>query len=72
MSLASLPTFLRPVVFCHWVFVCLFVCYVHWCFVCVKVSDSPELDLQTVVSLHVCVLGIEPRSSGRAASMLTP
>ena len=33
-------------------------CYVHWCFacmyVCVRVSDSLELELQTVVSFHVC------------------
>ena len=46
--------------------------YVHWCFiymyVCVRVLEALELELQTVVNCHVGVLGIEPRTSGRAAS----
>lgn len=36
-------------------------------YVCVRVLDPLELGLQTVVSLHV---GIEPGSSGKAASVL--
>ena len=33
----------------------LFLFYVHWCFACiyVRVSDSLELDLQTVISYHM-------------------
>lgn len=49
----------------------LFLLYVQWCFACmydyVRVSDSQGLDLQTVMTWYG-VLGIEPESSGRAAS----
>lgn len=46
--------------------------YVHWCFaykcVCVNVLDS--LDLELPHGAAMWVLGIKPRSSGRAASIL--
>jgi hypothetical protein len=42
---------------CVCVCVYVFIYYVHWCFacmyVCVRVLDTLELDLQTVVSCHV-------------------
>jgi hypothetical protein len=37
--------------------------------ICVKVSDPLELEPRAVMSCHVGA-GIEPRSSGRAASVL--
>lgn len=36
-----------------------------------RVSESPELELQTIVSPHVGAGKIEPQSSSRAASALT-
>jgi hypothetical protein len=52
-------------------FLCLF--YIRWCFacihVCVKVSNHLELDYR-LLSAAMWVLGIEPVSSGRAASAL--
>ena len=48
------------------------VCALVFCFVCVcvRVSDSLELELQTVVSC-MWVLGIEPGSFGRTVNLLT-
>jgi hypothetical protein len=56
-----------------WVDFYLFLFYIHWCFgciyVCVRVSDPLELELQTFGSA-MWIMGIELRSSGRAASAL--
>lgn len=54
---------------------CYFKIKNNYLFLCVLMeirrgAGSLELELHTVVSLHVCVLGIKPMSSGRAATAL--
>lgn len=51
----------------------LFLFHVHCCLVCMKMLDSVELELRTYRQFWtaIWVLGIEPNSSGRAASALS-
>ena len=51
----SLHLYLKTMIIFNGLFI--FIFYVHWCFacihVCVRVPDTLELELQTVVSSHV-------------------
>ena len=55
------------------IFKSILLIYISVLYVCICLCEGVPLEreLQTVVSHHV-VLGIEPRSSGRAVSALNP